>query len=84
MTYRGVARGRIIELEEALPFPEGQPLTVSVNAVPGGSPLGSPELVRRTMNNAPHIASSDLDELEQAIEGGKLRVREEGALDSDD
>jgi hypothetical protein len=33
MTYKGVAKGKIIELEEALPYSEGQAVSVSVEAL---------------------------------------------------
>lgn len=32
MTYKGVAKGKIIELEEALPYSDGQAVSVSVEA----------------------------------------------------
>lgn len=33
MTYKGVAKGKIIELEESLPYSEGQAVSVSVETL---------------------------------------------------
>lgn len=30
MTYKGIAKGKTIELEEPLPYSEGQPVSVSI------------------------------------------------------
>ena len=43
MTYKGVAKGKIIELEEALPYSDGQAVSVSAEALhsdllPGSAP----------------------------------------------
>jgi hypothetical protein len=43
MTYKGVARGRTIELDESLPFPEGEPVSVSVQPLKAKLGPGSAE-----------------------------------------
>ena len=40
MNYRGLLKGNTIELAERLPFPNGQPLRVSVEAWPVPTPAG--------------------------------------------
>ncbi len=78
MVYKGVARGKMIELEQRLPYPEGQPVSVSVEPVRGQAALGSPEPIRRAMHEPPHLESSDVDELERGLESGRLPFGQEG------
>lgn len=73
MAYRGVVRGKTIELEEPLPYPEGQSVNVSVEPLSTPSP-GSPAAIRQVMHESPHLTAADLDELERMIEEGKLPV----------
>lgn len=74
MTYKGFAKGKSIELEQALPFPDGQPLDVSVEPVDGEAASGSPPAVLRALDEPPHVAGSDVDELERVIERGRIPV----------
>lgn len=37
MNYKGIAKGKTIELEEPLPYPQGQPVSVSVEPLRGVS-----------------------------------------------
>ena len=83
MIYKGVARGKIIELEEPLPYPEGQPVSVSVDTFVGQLRPGSPAALRQVMHEPPHLRWKDVDELEREIEGGKLLVHQEGAFDEE-
>lgn len=78
MTYRGVARGRTIELEQTLPYPEGQPVDVSVEPTNGRDSIGSPTAVRRAMHQLPHLDGADVDELERSIAEGRLPVGDGG------
>jgi hypothetical protein len=66
----------MIELEEPLPFPEGQAVRVSVE--PCASPLrpGSPQAVLQAVRDLPHLRAADVNELEAAIEGSRLPVQE--------
>jgi hypothetical protein len=81
MIYRGVAKGKMIEFEEPLPYPEGQPLRVSVEPLTTPLRVGSPEAILHVMREAPHVRGEDVDALEQAIAEGKLSVRQEGDHD---
>ena len=81
MTYIGVAKGRTIELEEELPYPEGQPVRISVELFAGQPHPGSPAAIRRVMHEPPHLRQEDVAELEQAIEEGKLPVRQKSVFD---
>lgn len=81
MIYRGVAKGKTIELETLLPYPEGQAVSVSVEPLASQSQSGSPALIRQAMHEPPHLSSGEVDELEQAIEAGKLPVRQEGIFE---
>ncbi len=75
MTHRGIVKGRTIELEEPLPYPEGQPVNVSVEPLEDDLPLGSPALILKAMREPPHLTKEDVDALERAIEEGKIPAR---------
>jgi len=72
MTYRGVARGKPIELEEPLPFSEGQPVAVSVEPLTSSPLRGSPTAILQAMRQPPHVSPEDVDELERAIRESML------------
>ena len=81
MIYKGVAKGKSIELEERLPYPEGQLVSISVEPLKGQPSPGAPEAIRRVMREPPHLKWEDVDELEQTIEEGKLPVHKESVFD---
>jgi len=74
MNYRGLAKGNSIELTEPHPFPEGQPLRVSVEVWP--SRAGNARTLRQAMHTSPHLAQADVDELEAVIHQGKIPVND--------
>jgi hypothetical protein len=80
-TYRGFVRGKTIELDETLPFSEGQAVSVAVQPIPVGSSPGSPETILHGMCQPPHLRSQDVDELERMIEGARLPIRDGGIFD---
>lgn len=81
MTYKGVARERIIELDELLPYPQGQALTVVVQPLHREAEIGSPERVRSAMHALPHLDPMDVDDLETCIKNGRLPVRDAESID---
>jgi hypothetical protein len=81
MTYKGIARGRTIELEESLPYSEGQRLSVSVEPLPSAPEKGSPSAVLKVMRELPQLRPEDVDELEAIIERGKLPVQARGVFE---
>jgi hypothetical protein len=82
MTYKGIAKGKTIELERPLPYRTGRKLSVSVAPLVKRNSRGSPAVVREAMHKPPHLSPGDVDELEKAIEHSKLPVRSEGAFDA--
>jgi hypothetical protein len=78
MAYNGVVKGKTIELEEPLPYPEGQPVRVSVEPITAQLRPGSPAAIRQVMHAAPHLRPEDVDELERAIALGKLVFQKQG------
>jgi len=72
MTYKGIAKGKTIELEQPLPYEEGQIITVSIEPVAGEPVAGSPEAIRKAMHRPPHLERETVDELEHAIAQGRL------------
>jgi hypothetical protein len=81
MQVRGIAKGKIIELEETLPYTEGCLVRVIVEPEKVSAILGSPAAIRQAMREPPHISATDTEELEQAIRAGQLPVRESTVFD---
>ena len=81
LTYKGIVRGKTIELEQQLPFPEGQAVSVSVEPLEEKPQLDVRAVIRQIMHEPPHLSSEDVDELERAIEEGKLPVYQGGVFD---
>lgn len=80
MTYKGVAKGKIIELEESLPYSEGRPVSVSIEPLRREFQPGSPLAILKVMRDLPYLNPEDVDELEHVIEQGRLRVRVQGVF----
>ena len=76
MHARGTAKGKIIELDEALPYVDGSPVRVTVEPEEVALTRGSPAAIRQVMHEAPHLAAADLEALDQEIKAGQLPVRE--------
>mgnify|MGYP001560258108 CR=1 FL=1 len=76
MNYRGLLKGNTIELAERPPFPDGQPLRVSVEAWPAPPPAGSAQAIRQAMHTPPHLSRGAVDELEAAIAQGRIPVND--------
>lgn len=81
MIYKGIVRGKTIELEEPLPYPEGQLVSVLVEPLVGEPQPGSPAAVRQAMHEPPHVKWEDVDELERAIEEAKLPVHQRSVFE---
>ena len=81
MAYKGIAKGKIIELEEPLPYPEGQPLSVSIEPWADQPYPGSPAAIRQVMHEPPHLKWEEVDALERTIAEGKLPVHQAGVFD---
>jgi predicted nucleic acid-binding protein len=81
MNYRGIAHGKTIELEEALPYANGQAVQVVVEPLTEQLPTGSPATIRKVMHELLHLTEDDVAELERAIERDWLPVGETGVFD---
>lgn len=81
MTVRGTARGKTIELEEALPFPAGQKVSVDVQPLETDASLGSPARLLEAVRRPPHVTPEDTAELESAIRSGRLPASDGGVFD---
>ena len=84
MTYKGVAKGRIIELEEALPYSDGQAVSVSVEALHPDLQPGSVAAILKVMRSLPDLNPDDVDELERLIRQGRLPVRMRGEFEKEE
>ena len=81
--YKGIARGKVIELEDPLPYRDGQPVSVSVEPVATAFPPGSPAAILEALRRLPPARWEDVDELERAIEESQLPVTEPGLFDEE-
>ncbi|MBI4026187.1 MAG: hypothetical protein HY360_14465 [Verrucomicrobia bacterium] len=81
MTYTGVAKGKMIELEEDLPFQNGERVSVFVESLRNEPRRGSSSAVLRAMAAPPHLQSESVDELLRAINAGKLPVQSTGVFE---
>ena len=83
MTHEGIAKGKIIKLDEPLPYSEGQRVSVSVEPLHPELRPGSPLSILKVIQALPDIPKEDVDELKQLIEQGKLPVRMQGEFNSE-
>ena len=74
MTPKGIAKGKIIELEEPLPYSEGQPVSVSIEPFGPESQPGFPAAILKVLRDLPPISAEAVDELERVIKQGRLPV----------
>jgi hypothetical protein len=84
MTYKGVAKGKIIELEEALPYSDGQAVSVSVEALHPDLQPGSVAAILKVVRSLPDLNPDDVDELERLIRQGRLPVRMQGEFEKEE
>ena len=84
MTYRGVVRGKTIEIETGLPYRDGEVVSVSVEPTASTVGVGSPQDLLAAMHAEPHLQREDVDALERSIEEGRLPVGESGIFDEDE
>ena len=72
MTHRGLVKGKTIEFEEPLPFPEGQPVSVIVCPVEPENVPGSPAVARKMMHEPPCLELGDIEEFERVLRDSEL------------
>lgn len=72
MSYTGWIKGRTIELEEPLPFADGQFVKVSLETMTPQIRSGSPQAVLEAMRQTPHLVQADVAALENAMSDAKL------------
>jgi hypothetical protein len=76
MSYKGWIKGRTIELDEPLPFAEGQAVKVSVEMIGSSARSGSPRTILEATRQSPHLLQTDVAALEAAIQDAKLPTRD--------
>jgi hypothetical protein len=87
MVYRGIARGKVIELEDNVSLPEGTEVEVLIRqekvaeTAPGGYPKGSSKGLLAALNIPARCTSDDVDALVQSMRHGEQPVRFEGIFD---
>lgn len=89
MTYKGIARGRVIELEDDLALPEGTEVEIVVKDRAKSSVTinrdakGSPEAILKFFDTSPLCTPADVDALLQAIKQGRQPTNYQGVFDQD-
>jgi len=87
MVYRGIAKGKIVELEGDASLPEGTQVEVSIKqepvgeTAPGKSTKGSPHALLVALEVAPRCTLDDVEALIQSMQQGKQPVRFEGVFE---
>ena len=76
MSYTGWIKGRTIELDEPLPFTDGQLVKVSLETMAPSGRSGSPQAVLEATRQSPHLIQADVAALEAAIHDAKLPAHE--------
>jgi hypothetical protein len=87
MTYKGIARGKVIELEDDIALPEGTEVEIVVkdrtkSSVPSNSQAkGSRYAILKFFDTAPLCTPADVDALMQAIKEGRQPTNYQGVFD---
>lgn len=87
MTIRGIAHGKIVELEGGASLPDGTPVEVSVSLSsapecgPSGFPKGSTEAIRHYLHKPAACAPEDVDALMDVIRRSKRPPTPGGVFD---
>jgi hypothetical protein len=90
MTYKGIVKGKTIELEDPLALPEGTEVDVEVHIRPkhalaaSRAPKGSGQALLCLWDTPAQCAPEDVDLLLQAIDQGKRPVRFAGLFDQEE
>ena len=72
MSYTGWIKGRTIELDEPLPFADGQAVKISVETTGVIVRAGSPQTVLEASRQLPHLPPATVVDLEAAIRAAKI------------
>ncbi|HOA73389.1 MAG TPA: hypothetical protein PL151_15895 [Phycisphaerae bacterium] len=80
MTSKGTVRGKTIELDEHLSFPEGATVMVSVSASREEPERGAPEAILRAVESLPELEPGDVDELERVIAESRMPLSKPARL----
>lgn len=87
MTYKGIVRGKVIELEGNVALPEGTEVEVVVREQqgeelsPNGHPKSSRQAILAALDLPARCVPGDVDALVEEIEQGKRPLRFEGVFD---
>jgi hypothetical protein len=76
MIYKGIIKGRMIELEEELHDWDGRSVVVSVELWQDIPIKGSPAAVLQAAQAPPHVRFDVVDEMEYWIQEGRLPLSE--------
>jgi hypothetical protein len=89
MTYKGIARGKVIELEDDIALPEGTEVEIVVkdrtksSVTSNSHAKGSPEAMLKFFDTPPLCTPADVDALLQAIKEGRQPSKYQGLFDQD-
>ena len=89
MTYKGIARGKVIELQDGLALPEGTEVEIVVKDWAKNSVTvkrhakGSPEAILKLFDTPPLCTPADVEALLRAIKEGRQPTNYQGVFDQD-
>jgi len=87
MTYKGIVRGKVVELESGVALPEGTEVEITVKdgqqekLTPTPHPRGSPQALLKFLDAPPLCTPDDVEVLLEAIKEGKRPLRFRGIFD---
>lgn len=87
MVYRGIARGKIIELKDEVSLPEGTEVEVLVKqgeidkTMLDGYPKGSPQALLAALKLPAKCTPEDVEALVHSMQQGRQSVRFEGIFE---
>ncbi len=75
MSFKGIARGKLIELDQSLPFSEGQRLNVSIEPLAHETGESQAQRILRVLREGPHVDPADVEAMMKVIEEARLPTR---------
>jgi hypothetical protein len=81
MTYRGIVRGQVVELQGPVDLPDGTAVEVIVAGPAAGERKGHPHRILAALKSPARCAPEDVEVLTEAIRQGRQPLRFAGPFD---
>ena len=80
MVLRGIVKGKTIELDAPLPFPEGEAIRVTVERLPANDVVDAALLA---VKEPPHLSREDIEAFNRSLNESRLPMSEGGIFDEE-